>query len=64
MPLPTQRVTVNLPFSGIGGTRLVGLLRPAPGRLPLGMREKSDWVVSHGALPGRAWWVTSAHALL
>src|ERR1700756_5000586 len=24
------------------------------------MGEKSDWVVSHGALPGRARWVTSA----
>ncbi|MDR8373501.1 hypothetical protein NM213_26785 [Pseudomonas lactis] len=55
MPFTARLGVVIVPFSGIGGTRLERLLRPAPGRLPLGMQEKPDWVVSHGALPARAW---------
>jgi len=51
---------VIVPISGTDREGLPWLLCPALGRLPSGIREKSDWVVSHGALPGRAWWVTSA----
>ena len=64
MPGRVRQGAMFLPFSGITSTGLAGLLRLAAGRLALGRRGKSDWVVSHGALPGRAWWVTSAHALL
>ncbi len=35
-------------------------LQPAAGHLRAWKREMSDWPVSHSALPGRAWWVTSA----
>jgi hypothetical protein len=42
-------------FDGLGW-----VLCPAAGHLRVGMREKADRPVSHGALPGRAWWVTSA----
>lgn len=55
MPFPSRRGVVIVPFSGIGDRRLERLLRPAAGRLPLGTREKPDWVVSHGALPAGAW---------
>lgn len=55
MPFPARQGVMIVPFSGIGGRRLGRLLRPAAGRLPLGMQEKPDWVVSHGALPARAW---------
>ena len=55
MPFTARLGVVIVPFSGSGGTCLECLLRPAPGCLPLGMRQKPDWVVSHGALPARAW---------
>ena len=61
MPLCTRRGAVILPFSGMRRVRLGRLLGPALGSLAVGMREKSDWAVSHGALPGRAWWVTFVH---
>lgn len=55
MPFTARQGVVIVPFSGSGGTRLERLLRPAAGCLPLGMGQKPDWVVSHGALPAGAW---------
>jgi len=64
MPVVARQGVVILPFLGMGGLRLGRVLRPAPGLPALTLREKSDWAVSHGALPGRAWWVTSVHVPL
>jgi len=64
MPLHARQGVVFLPFSGTVGGCLGRLLCPALGRPPLGEREKSDWVVSHGALPGRVGWVTFGDAFL
>ena len=60
MPEHVRRGVVIVPFSGTAGACLKALARHAAGRLGLGMQEKADWVVSHSALPSRAWWVTSA----
>lgn len=64
MPIRSRQGAVIVPFSGIGRMRLGRRLRPALGFPSACVREKSDWAVSHSALPGQAWWVTSAHALL
>ncbi|MBU5221668.1 hypothetical protein KQH89_04140 [Vibrio cholerae] len=55
MPFTARQGVVIVPFSGSGGTRLECLLHPAAGCVTLGRRQKPDWVVSHGALPARAW---------
>jgi len=60
MPEPARRGVAIVPFSGTADAGLKALPRHAAGRLRLGMQEKPDWAVSHGALPGRARWVTSA----
>lgn len=57
---PDLCAMVIVPISGMDGDGLRWLLRPAPGALLLGVGRKPDWAVSHGALPARAWWVTSA----
>ena len=60
MPVHARQGGAILPFLGIGSMGLGRLLCRASGCSALPLREKSDWVVSHGALPSRAWWVTSA----